>query len=207
MARSLELTKKQKAVLNYIETYYARKGFSPTYEEIAERFGFGSYNSVTDYIKVLKKKGYLDNEAGKSRGIVPIRIARNWSIPLVGTITAGEPIEAVQNIETYLNLSTMGIDNRNEDKFALRVRGNSMINRGIRDGDIVIIRKQKEVGKRDVAAVRVGNDATLKYVERTKTRIKLVPDNNRMKPLSYKISPELDIEVLGKVIGLYRDGV
>ncbi len=204
MRKAQELTKKQKEVLFYIESYYARKGFSPTYEEIARRFGFGSYNSVTDYVKVLKKKGYLTNEAGKSRGIIPKRITRSWSIPVVGTIAAGAPIEAIQNVEGYFDWEAAGLDNRIEDKFALRVKGNSMINRGIQDGDVVVIKKQKVIGKKDVAAVRVGSEATLKYVEKDEKFIYLKPDNRRMKAIKLKIEPDLDVEILGKVIGLFR---
>jgi repressor LexA len=237
------LTQKQRFVLNFIESYYNSNGFSPTFDEIASYFGFGSYNSVTDYVKVLRKKGYVDYEPGRSRNIVPKRVKRTceyedeslaeWpslpsirpndlvnpgtlgerrmyrgkrqvqaGIPLVGTIAAGQPVEAVENIESYFDWEAMGLDNSAGDKFALRVKGDSMINRGIRDGDIVIVHKQKSVNPREVAAVRIGDEATLKYVQGEKGRIWLVPDNDHMRPMA--VTPGEDFEVLGVVVGLFR---
>lgn len=204
------LTKRQETVLEFLESFYAKNGFSPTFEEVAAHFNFKSNNAVTDYVKVLKKKGYLDFLPGKSRNLVPKRIRRlheseSARIPIVGAIAAGQPITASQNVEGHVEASSLNLKNGHQDKFALRVRGHSMVGRGIRDGDIVVIRKQPLVGVRDVAAVRIGGEITLKYVRRDRNNLKLVPDNPEVKTMI--VRPEDDVEILGKAVRLLREEI
>ncbi|OGS34086.1 MAG: repressor LexA [Elusimicrobia bacterium RIFOXYB2_FULL_49_7] len=208
MAPTQRLTAKQEKVLEFIEGYYADHGNAPTFSEIAAHFHFKSNNAVTDHLKMLEKKGYLEYRRGMSRSLIPARIHRirqeekEPGIPIVGTIAAGVPIEAVENVESYLTPQEAGLSNRDQSRFALRVRGESMIGRGIHDGDIVVIARQKTVGPHDVAAVRVGNEATLKYVRRDRNNIRLVPDNPLVKTLILCATD--DVEILGKAVSLVR---
>jgi len=204
------LTKKQKRVLDFIESTYLATGNSPTYEEIAKKFGWKSVNSVTNHVKALRKKRLIEESEGRNRHVVPNRISRSYlehqnNVPLIGNIAAGIPIEAIENVETWFNLDAFGISNKNNDKFALRVKGNSMINRGIRDKDIVIVKRQPFVTSNDVAAVRIGNEVTLKYVKQEKDHVILVPDNDFMPPI--KVESTDDFEVIGKVIMLFRENI
>ena len=205
-----QLTQRQEKVLEYIESCYAKQGISPSFAEIAAHFCFKSNNAVTDYLKVLEKKGYLEYRRNLSRSIVPRRVRRiqageGQGIPLIGAIAAGAPIEAVENVETYITSAEAGLDNLDNDRFALRVKGDSMVGRGIHDGDIVIVRQQKSVGPHEVAAVRIGTEATLKYVRSDRAYIRLVADNPTVKTLV--LTPADDFEVLGKAIGLVRNRI
>jgi len=201
-----QLSPRQAEIVGFIQSYMARYGMAPSFNEIQQALGFRSINSVTRYIKGLQEEGILEYRRGTKRGIrlsdACFPAARHL-IPLVGTIAAGGPIEAVENVEAHLELKSFGFDNRDNDTFALRVRGDSMINRGIFSGDVVIIRKQTMVGRRDVAAVRIGDTATLKYVHQQENRILLIPDNDAMKPIEV-VPGDGEVEVLGKVVGLVR---
>jgi repressor LexA len=204
------LTEKQARVLEFIESRYLDSGTSPTYEEIARKFKWNSVNSVTNHITALREKGFISLTKGRNRHVTPLRVNRKLrnassKIPLIGAIAAGAPIEAIENIDTWLDFDALGITNERQDKFALRVKGNSMINRGIRTNDIVIIQRQSFVTQKDVAAVRVGNDVTLKYVKQEAHCVKLIPDNDFMAPIT--VDPEEDLQVIGKVIKLFREDI
>jgi repressor LexA len=204
------LTDKQKMVLSFIESRYMQTGGAPTYEEIAYKFKWSSVNSVTNHVAALREKGYIGVSGGKNRRVIPLRIRRvqeqpGARIPVLGSIAAGMPIEAIENVETYFDWDMLGISNDRQDKFGLRVKGNSMSNRGIRDGDIVIVQRQSFVTRRDVAAVRMGNDVTLKYVKQEADCIKLIPDNDFMAPIT--VNPREDFQVLGKVVKLFREEI
>ncbi len=204
------LTRKQKMVLEFIESRYVETGRSPTYEEIATKFKWSSVNSVTNHVTALRVKGYIAETRGKNRTVTPTRIVRSHAhvgsrIPLLGSIAAGLPIEAIENVETWFEWDALGVANERGDKFALRVKGNSMINRGIRDGDVVVVQRQSFVTRRDVAAVRVGNEVTLKYVKQEANSIKLLPDNDFMAPIT--VDPRDDFAIMGRVIKLFREDV
>lgn len=204
------LTAKQRMVLDFIESRYVSAGGSPTYEEIARKFKWSSVNSVTNHVAALREKGYIGVSGGKNRRIIPLRIRRMLDhpasrIPVLGSIAAGMPVEAIENTEVFFDWDMLGLSNERKDKFGLRVKGNSMINRGIRDNDIVIVQRQSFVTRRDVAAVRIGNEVTLKYVKQEANCIRLIPDNDFMAPMVVNSSE--DFEVMGKVIKLFRDEV
>lgn len=204
------LTEKQARVLEFIEKRYLETGTSPTYEEIAGKFKWNSVNSVTNHVKALREKGFISLTKGRNRQVTPLRVNRKRSdpgaqIPLLGNIAAGAPIEAIENVDTWLDFDALGITNERRDKFALRVKGNSMINRGIRTNDIVIVQRQSFVTQKDVAAVRVGNDVTLKYVKQEAHCIKLIPDNDFMAPIT--VEPDQDLQVIGKVVKLFREEI
>lgn len=204
------LTKKQKMVLDFIESRYVEAGRAPTYEEIAAKFKWRSANSVTNHVAALREKGYIAETGGKNRHVTPTRIVRmhprqTTRIPLIGSIAAGAPIEAIENVETWFEWDALGVTNERGDKFALRVKGNSMVNRGIRNGDIVVVQRQSFVTRRDVAAVRVGSEVTLKYVKQEANSIRLIPDNDFVAPLT--VAPTDDFEVMGKVVRLFREDI
>ncbi|HUI91882.1 MAG TPA: transcriptional repressor LexA [Chitinivibrionales bacterium] len=204
------LTKKQKMVLDFIESRYVETGRSPTYGEIAKKFKWSSANSVTNHVAALREKGYIAETGGRNRHVTPTRIVRSHlrkstRIPLLGSIAAGAPIEAIENVETWFEWDALGVSNERGDKFALRVKGNSMVNRGIRDGDIVVVQRQAFVTRNDVAAVRVGSDVTLKYVKQETNSIKLMPDNDFMGPIT--VRPQDDFQVMGKVVRLFREDI
>jgi repressor LexA len=204
------LTIKQARVLEFIESRYLDSGTSPTYEEIARKFKWNSVNSVTNHVKALREKGFISETKGRNRQVTPLRVNRKLSdpgskIPLIGNIAAGAPIEAIENVDTWLDFDSLGVSNERKDKFALRVKGNSMINRGIRTNDIVIVQRQSFVTQKDVAAVRVGNDVTLKYVKQEAHCVKLIPDNDFMAPIT--VDPEEDLQIIGKVVKLFREDI
>jgi repressor LexA len=197
------LTDRQESILSYIESYRRKNGGSPTYGEIQSHFGFASPNAVLDHIRALLKKGYVKIRAG-SRGLLSLRPDQN-KIPLLGTIAAGVPIEAVENIESELDLSTLGLENSSRQYFALRVKGESMINAHILDGDIVVIQKQPMIRSNEIAAVLWNGEATLKYVKHSGNHVLLVPANDAFEPMT--VSPE-KIEmfsILGKVVRVIRN--
>jgi len=199
------LTARESEVLKFIESYYMEQGHSPSFQDIMVHFGFKSLNSVTDYLTRLSKKGYIEYIRKQSRGIIPKRIPTMPHIPLLYEIPAGN-LQVLQSlisdIQEQFDWEAMGLDNSDGQMFALRVKGSSMINRGIRDGDIVIVRMQPTVTERDVAVVRVNDTVTLKRVERTPDNIRLIPENDLMEPI--EIDSANDVQIIGKVVRLFR---
>jgi site-specific DNA-methyltransferase (adenine-specific) len=189
------LTPKQKKVFDFINDYIKEKEYAPTLEEIANHFKLNSVSTVHQFIEVLEAKGYLSKEYRKSRSIVPNEIG-NIEIPLLGYIAAGEAIEAISNPEPIsvpqAMLSKSGLH------YALRVKGNSMIDEGIYDGDTVIIHRQETAnnGQKVVALIN-GNEATLKKIYKEKNGFRLQPANSSMKPIFVK-----ELIIQGKVLGV-----
>jgi repressor LexA len=201
-----KLTNKQEKILRFIEEFWASYSLSPTYQEIQAHFGFESPNAAQKHIGALLKKGYLrgvKDSRGRNRSLVSVR-AMHKEVPLVGRIAAGVPIEALENIQEQFDLSALGIDNNGSAYFALTVKGSSMINAHIMDGDMVIIKKQKAVTDNDIAAVLWNNEATLKYVRKTAEALTLVPANDAMAPIVVDPKKTESFEVLGKVVKVIR---
>lgn len=201
------LTRKQQAVWDYIRSYQERHSTVPSYAKIQQRFGFASPNAVTKHVRALEKKGLLKARTTarpyEHRGIV-FASAGSPGVPILGTIAAGVPIEAVENIEAVADLSPFGIDNSAGDHFMLRVRGDSMVDDHILDGDLAIIRKQPQVEDNGIAAVMWNNEATLKRVRRKGGRILLVPANSAMAPMEVAGEEGVSFSILGKFMGLVR---
>lgn len=190
------LTKKQKKVFDFINLYMAENGISPTIEEIRKKLGLKAVSTVHEHINTLKKKGYLSKDINSIRSIIARKKIRSViDIPIIGVITAGQPIEAIENFQKTVPVLNPAIKN-SKDYYALRVAGNSMIGEGIFDGDIVIIKKQSvaENGQ-TVVAIIDDNEATLKKLYREKNRFRLEPRNPDMLPLFRK-----EVEVRGVVI-------
>ncbi len=201
-----ELTAKQEKILSFIEEFWSSYSLSPTYQEIQERFGFESPNAAHKHVQALVKKGFLRgvrDSRGRNRSLVSVR-AMHRDVPLVGRIAAGVPIEAVENIAANFDFSSIGIDNAGGDFFALTVKGNSMINAHVLDGDMVVVKKQNTVQAHDMAAVLVGGEATLKYVRKRADVVELVPANDAMQPIVVDPEKTGTFEILGKVVRVIR---
>lgn len=194
----MNLTKRQKEILDFIRSYRAEQGISPTQREIRERFGLASFGTVQKHLKRLEEKGALSREWNRSRGISPAEPAPSRLVALLGLVAAGKPIEPFpdeESIEVPPALLGKG------DHYVLRVRGDSMVDDGIHDGDYVIVarRSQAQNGQTVVALVR--GEATLKRYYAEGSRVRLQPANTGMKPLTYDAR---DVTVQGIVTGLMR---
>lgn len=190
------ITKKQKGVFDFINTYIAENGISPTFEEIRKKLKLKAVSTVHEHINSLKEKGYLSKSENSVRSLLPKKqIKLIVEIPIIGRIAAGYPIETIENREGTISIVNPNIKTP-EGYYALRVAGDSMINEGIFDGDIVIIKKQSvaENGQ-TVVAIIDENQATLKKLYREKNRIRLEPRNPNMQPLF-----RVDVEVRGVVV-------
>jgi repressor LexA len=200
------LTSKQEEILRFIERFWNSYSLSPTYQEIQEHFGFKSPNAAQKHVQALITKGFLRgvrDSRGRNRSLVSVR-ATGREVPLVGRIAAGTPIEAVENIADNFDFSSIGIDNADGAYFALIVKGNSMVNAHILDGDMVVVKKQSAIEGADIAAVLVDGEATLKYVRKKGESVELVPANDAMKPIAVDPEKTGSFEILGKVVRVIR---
>lgn len=191
------MTKKQEIILNIITKYIEQNGHSPTVREICNEAGLKSPATVYQHLKLLREKGYLKSEKNKQRTIKPVKDINYSSVPLIGTITAGNPIFAYESIEEYYPLpSHFG---SGDDLFMLNVSGDSMINAGINSGDIVIVKKQSDAENNAIVVALIDDSATVKRLIKTQNSVYLLPEN----PIYEPIYPE-HLTILGTVIGLIR---
>ena len=196
------LTKKQKQIRDFYGIFIKRHGYSPSLEETARHFR-RSKSTIHEIVQRLQEKGYLDKAKNRARSVEISKISKNSTkILLLGIIPAGGPIEAIRNpepIEVPRSMLSRGVNH-----YALKVSGTSMIEEGISDGDIIIVREQPTVenGEKAVAYLPDKDAVTLKKIYRDKGRIKLVPANKTMKPFYEK-----NMEVQGKVVGVLRKEV
>jgi repressor LexA len=197
------LTKRQQQVLDFIIGYIKETGYPPTVRDIANEFEISSKGAY-DHLIAIEKKGYIRRDPAKPRAIelldfVPGRVPGSViEIPVVGKVAAGEPLLATQNIERTISLSSDMI--RTEEPFALRIKGDSMIEAGILEGDYVIVKQQPSAEQGDIVVALIGDEATVKRFYRADDHIKLQPENPSMEPIMVK-----DVTILGKVIGLFRE--
>lgn len=194
------LTKKQKKVLDFITDYQKRNAYAPSLEEICKKFHLASVSTAHFYISALRDAGYLEKEKNKSRAIDAIKQERVARIPLVGTIAAGRPIEAIEVQNETISIARHDIQ-KNGDYYALRVQGDSMKEDGIFNGDVVVIKKQPaaEDGQ-TVVAIIDDNEATLKKIYKEKGRFRLQPANQSMLPFFRK-----EVEIRGIVVKIIRN--
>lgn len=190
------LNDKQKLILAFLKER-AQDGVPPSVREICKAADIKSTSTVHAYLKVLEENGYISRDSGLNRSIrLPGEsVAR---VPLLGKVTAGNPILAVQEIEDYVPYSGGGY--RAEDLFALRVSGTSMLNAGILDKDIVIVKRTPTADNGDIVVALVGDEATVKRIYFEKDHIRLQPENDAFRPILVK-----EAVVLGKVISLLRN--
>ena len=196
----MQLTKQQTRIYSYLETYLRRKGRPPSYQEIQDYFGFRSLNSVVKHLKQLERKGYLESPWGNQKRafrLLPLRTTAA-TIPFLGRVAAGAPIEAVdipEAIEVPESLLAGG------NNFALQVQGESMIDEGIRDGDVLIIRKQDHADNGQTVVAQIEGEVTIKKFYQRDGRVELRPANEKLKPL---VVPAEKVEIIGVIVGLVR---
>ncbi len=196
------LTARQQKVLQCIVDHRKRHGRIPTYREIGRALRIASTNGVRRHLEALQKKGYL-TMSRSARGLeLAGPVQASLSIPLLGRIAAGRPIEALENFEGMLDLGEAF--GGHPDCFALRVQGDSMTGSGILNGDIVIIHAAPRVRHGEIAAVAVDGEATVKRVEMSPGLIRLVPANPAYQALEIR-EGEQDVRVLGRVVGIVRN--
>lgn len=183
------LTKRQKEILDFIHEFTGEYGYAPSYREIGKQFGLNSTATIHQHIQVLKDKGYLESESGAPRTLEVIEAVANFSraleLPLVGLITAGQPIEAVEQKETFAVPVNLIKDEANT--YVLKVKGESMIEEGIFNGDYVIVERNPSPKNGEVVVALLDNSfATLKKFYREQGRIRLQPANKTMEPIYVK---------------------
>ena len=200
------LTSRQQQVLDLIARKLRERGFPPTVRELGKALGLSSLRAVTDHLGALEKKGYIQ----RLKGARMIRLLKGgwdhmWEatvrIPVLGRIPAGEPLLATQYVEDYLAVGESLT--RGAECFALRVKGESMINAGIHHGDYVIVRRQSTAQTGDIIAALLDEEATVKRFEAHGARIRLKPENPTMLPIEVRAG-SVDFRILGKVIAVLR---
>lgn len=199
-----ELTERQAAILHFIVESIRERGFPPTIAEIGEAFRIASTNGVNDHLISLEKKGYIERSS-KARGItVTDKAAAGLynrganTLPLVGRVAAGCPILAQENIEDYIVVSAAVATSKG---YCLRVHGDSMVEAGILDGDIIIIDPERHARPGDIVVALVGDDATVKRYFPHGARVELRPENSTMRPM---VLPTASVNVQGVVVALHR---
>jgi SOS regulatory protein LexA len=208
-----ELSKMQKKIFDFILAYIQKEGYPPSVREIGEAVGLKSPSTVHFHLKHLEEAGYIEKSAGKGRAIVPVRSAEGAAvqretpllrepeppenrIPIVGNVAAGSPILAEECIEDYLTFDTEG---RGGEYFALHVRGESMINAGILNGDLVVVRQQQVANNGEIVVALLEDEATVKRFSRKNGRVWLLPENDAYSPIDGTYA-----RILGKVTAVIR---
>jgi len=205
-----ELTDRQQDIYQFIADSVRQKGYPPTVREICKAVGLRSPSTVHSHLASLENKGYIKRDRAKGRAIEILAEEETTahelpredvvSLPLVGRVTAGEPILAVENVEEEIPLPRQIVRGAADDGFLLRVSGQSMINAGIFDGDYVIVRRQQTARDGDIVVALVDEeDATVKRFYKEKDHVRLQPENEHMDPITTR-----NVQVLGVVVGILR---
>lgn len=198
-----KITPKQQEILDYIKAQILNKGYPPAVREICEAVHLKSTSSVHSHLETLEKNGYIRRDPTKPRAIEIVDDTFNLSrreivnVPILGTVAAGQPIFAAENIESYFPLLTEDVPAG--ETFMLRVKGDSMINVGIFNGDQILIKKQPIAENGDIIVALLNDSATVKTYYREDGHFRLQPENDTMEPIIVS-----DLKILGKVVGLYR---
>jgi len=208
--KNLILTERQSEILKFIILNKEKYGYPPSIPEIQKKFSFKSPNAVQDHLGGLERKGYISRRAHKARSIEVLGHDTSKEndnnkaieIPIVGEISAGRPILAQENIEGNIVIDKSIVKNSN-GIFALRVKGDSMINAGILNGDYVIASQQQDAEQGDIVVALIENEATVKRFYKEKNRIRLQPENDTMEPIIIKPN-ENQIRIIGKIKGVIR---
>lgn len=198
-----KISDKQKEILEYIKSEILNRGYPPSVRDICEAVHLKSTSSVHSHLETLEKNGYIRRDPTKPRAIEIIDDTFNLSrrevmnVPLLGRVAAGEPLLAVENVETYFPIPAEYMPN--EETFMLKVKGESMINAGIFDGDNILVQKQSTASDGDMVVALVDDSATVKTFYKEKDHYRLQPENDNMEPIIVE-----ECAVLGKVFGVFR---
>ena len=192
---------RQEKILEYIKSEVQRRGFPPSVREICDAMGIKSTSTVHGHLRRLENRGLLIRDPTKPRALEVVGMVHNTAqIPLVGKATAGLPITAIENIEEYLSFTPGFFCSDEEDCFALHVTGDSMINAGIYDGDVVIVHQQQTAENGDIIVALINDeDTTIKRFYKEECRVRLQPENDQYSPMYIN-----NVSILGKVIGSLR---
>lgn len=201
----MDLTKRQQEIYDFIRSYCAQHGYPPTVRDIGKAVGLASSSTVHAHLANLEKLGLLKRDPTKPRAIElldrvldPVRnLVQPLGLPIVGAVAAGSPILAEENIEEYVQVPQAA--GGEDGEYILRVRGESMIDAGILEGDYVVVRPQDTARDGEIVVALVGEDATVKRFFREPDHIRLQPENTTMEPIRSR-----DVRVLGRVVGLFR---
>ena len=204
----VDLTKRQQEIFDFIKRYSAKHGYPPTVRDIGKAVGLASSSTVHAHLANLEKLGLLRRDPSKPRAlelldkagaaVANVRsLVRPTGLPLVGSVAAGQPILAEENIEEYVEVPPVAGGDQGE--YVLRIRGESMKDAGILEGDYVVVRKQENAADGDIVVALVGEEATVKRFFREDDHIRLQPENATMEPIRSK-----DVRIMGRVVGLFR---
>jgi len=196
------LTKRQQEIFDFIRTYVRDHGYPPTVRDIGHSVGLTSSSTVHAHLANLEKAGVLRRDPTKPRAIELLKDKARQTVapgalPLVGQVAAGQPVLADENIEEYVPVP--GIAGGDDGEFVLRVKGDSMKDAGILEGDFVIVRRQETAGDGDIVVALVGEEATVKRFFREEDHVRLQPENETMEPIRTR-----DAQILGRVVGVCR---
>ncbi|MBN8765510.1 MAG: repressor LexA [Thiobacillus sp. SCN 64-317] len=195
-----DLTRRQEEIFNLIREWIETTGLPPTRAEIAQRFGFSSPNAAEQHLKALAKKGVLELVPGASRGI---RLADGGGLPLVGQVAAGSPILAQENIERHYQLDAEMFSPRAD--YLLKVRGMSMKDAGILDGDLLAVHRSAEARAGQVVVARIGDEVTVKRFQKRGHTVRLLPENPDFEPIAVDLARQ-DFAIEGIAVGVIRNG-
>jgi repressor LexA len=201
----LNLTKRQQEIFDFVKRYSAKYGYPPTVRDIGKAVGLTSSSTVHAHLSNLERLGLLRRDPSKPRAIELLdravdnvkNIVRPAGLPLVGQVAAGSPILAEENIEEYI--SVPDVAGGDDGEYVLRIRGESMKNAGILEGDFVVVRTQETAKNGEIVVALVGEEATVKRFFKEADHIRLQPENETMEPIRSK-----DVRVLGRVVGVFR---
>lgn len=198
-----KITEKQSQILEYIKSEILNKGYPPSVRDICQAVNLKSTSSVHSHLETLEKNGYIRRDPTKPRTIEIIDDNFNLvrrevvNVPIVGTVAAGQPILAIENIDNYFPIPSEYMPN--EETFMLKVKGESMINAGILDGDNILVKRQNTAKNGDMVVALVEDSATVKTFYKENGHIRLQPENDYMDPIILT-----DVEIIGKVFGVFR---
>jgi repressor LexA len=205
----MDLTKRQQEIFDFIRRYSAKNGYPPTVRDIGKAVGLASSSTVHAHLSNLERIGLLRRDPSKPRAIELLGgavggavdsmkgIVSGGGLPVVGTVAAGQPVLAEENIDEYVAVPDAA--GGREGEYVLRVRGESMKNAGILEGDLVVVQPQDHASNGDVVVALIGEEATVKRFFREKDHVRLQPENETMEPIRSK-----EVRVLGRVVGLMR---
>lgn len=201
----MKLTARQQQIFDLIRSEIQRTGFPPTRAEIAERFGFKSVNAAEDHLKALARKGAIELVSGTSRGIRLLvdnpTPTQNYQLPIIGRVAAGHPILATEHIEREIGVEP-SLFSQTPD-YLLRVRGLSMRDAGILEGDLLAVKRSSEARNGQIVVARLGDEVTVKRLQRQGKKIALLPENPDFEPIIIQNQDEFSLE--GIAVGLIRD--